>query len=144
MMAKRPQTKTGIQTTLGAIAAAGAALRRFSELRLSHSAAYQIHKLAGLVAAEATIYDERRNLLLKEFGTARAAKTPEEKAKYGDSVVDISADKFEAFFAELKKLEDVPVTIAWTPLAFEDFAGSQITAAEITALGALLAEPVTP
>lgn len=143
-MAKRPQTKTGIQTTLGAIAAAGAALHRFSELRLSTRAAYQIHKLAALVDAEAKIYDERRRVLLKEFGTARAAKTSEEKAKYGDSLVDISADNSVAFFAELKKLEDFPVTIAWTPLAFEDLAGSQVSAAEITALGALLAEPVTP
>lgn len=128
-----------IQTTLGALVNAESALIRLNDLRLGYARMYQISKLTALVRAEAKFFYDKRAAAIKVLGAPRATATDDERAKFGDSLTEVPKEKQPEFFAKLAELEQVAVTIDWTPLAPAD--DLNLSGAEILALGALLAEP---
>lgn len=121
-----------IQTTLGALVQAEPALAPICALKLSAKAAYHVKKLAALVAIETAHFHTERNALITEIGILRA-----------DGVSEIQPDSpaFQAFVTRVTELAAVDVTIPWGPITLAMLGDEKVSAAELTALGPLFAEP---
>jgi hypothetical protein len=130
-----------IQTTLGELVEAEAALRRIlAQPGASQRTVYHAAKLARLVAAETKHFHQQRQALFVEHGVERESRTPAER-QLGPTVREVMADKLPAFRAAMDELLAVPVTIPWGPLRSCDLPAA--TAADLVDLGSLceLVEP---
>jgi len=127
-----------IHATLGSVVDAGPALRRLADQCLPVRTAYQIAKLAKLVAAETEIYQEKRLEIFKAHGIPRPAATDAERAQYGATVLELPDDARALVAALLQALNDVPVTIAWTPLPLAQLDGLSIQPIDLLALDPFL------
>lgn len=126
-----------IQTTLGALVQAEPALAPICALKLSARSAYHLKKLAQLVAIETTHFHTERNALIKELGTAR----PDGGFGIEPTIAFEENPQFAAFLRRVTELAAVEVTIPWGPLDLAMLGDEKVSAAELAALGPLLADP---
>jgi hypothetical protein len=121
-----------ITTTLGALVQAEPALQPICGLKLSAKSAYHLKKLAQLVAIETKHFHTERDALITELGTKRDEGGFELKP---DSL------RWEEFVTRVGELAAVDVTISWGPITLALLGDEKVSAAELTALGPLFAEP---
>lgn len=136
-----------ITTTLEALLNAEAALHRVLGVKLDAKTRYHAVKLAKLVTAETTHFNEERNALVKEFGTEREP-TAAEKARNGPAMVTEvlpTSPQFPEFYRRVRELLAVEAPIAWGPLTAQMLEPyTDVTGHDLIELGPLYElEPVT-
>lgn|SRR5262245_9342130 len=132
-----------IDTTLGQLADAEAALTRLAAARMPFAAAYRVSKLAAAVGLELKHFHDERAKLVREYGSVRDA-TPSERAAGADaSVIQVTPASagWPTFLARVRELADVPVTLSVAPFDPSSVAGLDITPADLLALGPLIMLP---
>lgn len=132
-----------IRTTLGALVECAPALGRLGELPLPVRIAYHVSKLSRLVAHELKWFQTQRDAAIKERGLERAATADEVAAGTIGPVWQVDPKHRADFLARMQELQDLPVELAWMPLALEALDGHQISASDLGALCAahLLEDP---
>lgn len=126
---------TQIETTIGALVDAEAALNKLAGVKLDAKTRYHVLKLAKLVSAETKPhFYEPRQEAFKEFGIEREPNG-QERAKFGpDKILEVPPSKMAAFQARIKDLAAVPVTIPWGPVTltmlehYPEFSGADCLA----------------
>lgn len=127
-----------IQTTFGELSASAPALGRLLEIKQPQKVVYHVAKLVKLVQSELTHFEEKREALVKEFGTDRDP-TPEEVTKRGESpVTEITPENMPKFLAAFRELCAVEVELPWRQLKFADLSGFDVSAADVLAMEPLL------
>jgi len=129
-------TRRQIDTTIGALVNADAALRRVLAVKYDKDGGakvrYHLVKLARLVAAETQHYYDERDALVAKHGA--------------QGQIGPASPAWGAFVAELKPVAEIPVTIAWGPITdamIEPY--GEITAADVVGLGPLFdLDPFNP
>lgn len=123
-----------IRTTLGTLIPAAPALARLADRPLPVKTAYHVSKLTRLVRHELTWYQTERDAAIKAHGAPRQPTAEEAAAGTVGPVWQVGDDGRAAFFARMAELDDLPVELAWRPLALDALDGHPITAADVTAL----------
>jgi hypothetical protein len=123
---------TRITTTLGALVQAEAALAAICALKLSAKSAYHLKKLTQIVAIETQHFHTERDRYITDLGTAREA---------GGFELKPDSDQMPIFVAKVTELLAVPVELAWGPITLAMLGDEKVSAAELTALGPLVADP---
>lgn len=95
-----------IKTTMGQLLASEPALGRMLKKDLPMKVSYHLTKLYKFVMVEITIFNDKRNELVKEHGKESAT---------GDFEVT-GDDAKRAFFKKIQEFLDVEVAIAWGPI----------------------------
>jgi len=132
-----------IDTTLGQLAEAEAAIGRLSSARMPFAAAYRVSKLAKAVTLELTHFHEQRTALVREYGEPRDATVAERAAGAEPIVIHVApgSASWPAFLAKARELADVPVSLtvpAFDPATVPDLV---IAPADLVALGPLVLLP---
>ena len=96
-----------IETTLGELVEAEAALDRVLAVKLDAKTRYHAVKLARLVKQETKHFHDERNALVEKLGTDGLAGAKEIRA---------NSPAMAQFVAELKPMYEIPVTVEWGPL----------------------------
>jgi hypothetical protein len=109
-------------------------LLRILDTPLSMKTKYRAAKLVQVVESELRIFEAERQSLFKTFGTERPA-TPEERPRFGSTVVEVPPDRIEAFQAQLQELALIEVTLDWAPLQSTEL--PEVSARDWLALGPL-------
>lgn len=132
-----------IDTTLGQLADAEAALGRLAAARMPFAAAYRVSKLAKAVALELLHFQEERTKLVREFGQAREATVAERAAGADPTVIHVAPGSAHwlLFVEKARELAAVPVTLDVAPFDPSSIPGLEITAADLVALGPLVVLP---
>jgi len=132
-----------ILMTLGALAAAEPALTLLAQTKLPYAAAYKILRLTRAAREHLQYFAEQRDALVRDFGAPRPA-SPAERARGTDAevyhVVPGSAG-WPEFLAKVTELAKVEVPLAVEPFDPSTVPGLEIAAADLLALGPLLAAP---
>ncbi|HEV8211051.1 MAG TPA: hypothetical protein VGP77_13045 [Vicinamibacterales bacterium] len=123
---------TPISTTLGALVQAEPALQGICTLKLSAKSAYHLTKLARLVAAETAHYHEARTGYIKELGTT---------LENGSMTIAPDSPNLPEFVKRHEELVAVPVELPWGPITLAMLGDAHVSAADLGALGPLLADP---
>jgi hypothetical protein len=129
-----------ITTTLGQLVEADAALQRLATLKSPCATAYRLAKLCKVVSDETRLFYQQRLALIQEHGTERPA-TPEEAARGETTMWQVKPDQMAAYVGKLQPLAAEPVTLAVQPLELQGLGAIEVSAAELLALGPLLADP---
>ncbi len=143
-MAKKDRTavaaeKNGaaIETTLGALVTAEAALARLAGRQLPIKTAYHVAKLVRLVRAETEHYHAQRTAFIKELGASRDP-TPAEKAAGSTEVFEVKSENVQDFQKRMTELDALAVTIAWGPIDLATLGAIEIVAFDLVQLEPLL------
>ena len=123
-----------IDSTLGRLVAAEEALRRLAEQRMPLKTAYHIAKLAKLLSAESEIFQQKKTEIFRAHGTERPPKTEEERAQFGETVLEVPPASRQVVFDAMKELFEVPVRIEWAPLTLAQLDGVSISPLDLIAL----------
>lgn len=129
-----------ITTTLGALVDAEAALQRLAQQKLPAQSAYRLAKLCKAVAEETKIFTDRRVELIKEVGVSRPA-TAAEQARGETTMLEVAPPHMAGFLAQLGEMASVPVTLSVDPLDLLSLGSVELSAADLLALGPLVADP---
>jgi len=132
-----------IDTTLGQLAEAEAAIGRLASARMPFAAAYRVSKLAKAVALELTHFHECRTALVREYGEPRDSTPAERAAGAEAAVIQVSpaSASWPTFVVKARELADVPVTLNVPAFDPSSVPGLEITAGDLVALGPLVMLP---
>ena len=127
-----------ITTTLGALVALQPALGRLMAIALPVKVAYSLSKIAARVSEDVSIFHERRNALVKEFGVERDATAEELAQGQRSPICEVAVSQRPAYFARVEELMAVAVSIEWPPVLLDDLGPIMMSAADVLALAPLL------
>jgi hypothetical protein len=131
-----------ITTTLGTLVqAAEPALTNLAKIRLPAKTAYHIAKLLRAVREETAHFHAERNALVERWGDERDATPIEQKDLGAARLRAVRPEHIAEFVAAVEELSALTVEIAVAPLTLEALGAIDVPAADLLALGPLLAAP---
>jgi len=132
-----------IDTTIGALAEAEAALQRLAAARMPIVAAYRLSRISKAVTEELRGFQEARERLVRAHGTERAPTAAERAAGAGPTVIEVipGSPGWLAFLEEARALAAEPVSLATRPFDLASVPTLEISPADLVALGSLVITP---
>lgn len=115
-----------ISTTLGALAAGEAALRRLIDSRLPVKAAYHVARLTKFAGEHLADFHQQHDGHVRELGVEV------------DGQITVTQENRAEFDTRMQELASIPVTIPWEPIDIAQLGAVDITPADLIALDALV------
>src|SRR3990167_11024817 len=104
-----------MKITIGEIANQIENLKELQAIKMPVKVSYKLMRLVNKLQPEMEIYHQKRNELVKEYGTENEDKT-----------FSVKQDKLKEFYPELKKLLEIEIDIEWQKIKIEELGDMNI------------------